>query len=93
MSTSIASKTSVTSSTTELFDVEGVNFKTLIIENGAASIVWFAWDEAAVLADGFSLAATGDAGSKVILYRPDGFPNVLNAISASATGNVSYSLF
>ena len=93
MSASIFSKTSVTSSTTEVFDNDNVGNKTLILENGAASIVWFAFDEAAVLADGFSLAATGDAGSKVILYRPDGFPNVLNAISASATGNVSYSLF
>ena len=93
MSTSIASKTSVTSSTTEVFDVTGVGFKTLILENLVADIVSFAWDESAVLLDGFSLAAAGDAGSKVILYRPDGFPNKLNAISTSATGNVSYSLF
>lgn len=93
MSSSVASKTSVTSTTTEVFDVTGVNYKTLVLENGAASIMWFAWDESAVLLDGFSLAATGDAGSKVILYRPDGFPNSLNAISASATGNISYSLF
>jgi hypothetical protein len=93
MSASIFSKTSVTSSTTEVFDNANVGNKTLILENGAASIVWFAFDEAAVLSDGFSLAATGDAGSKIILFRPDGFPNVLNAISASATGNVSYSLF
>lgn len=89
----IASKTSVTSTTTEVFDITGVDYKTLILENASTSIVWYAFEESAVLNDGFSLAAGGDAGSKVIFYRPDGFPNTLNAISASATGNTSYQLF
>ena len=93
MSSSIAENTSVTSSTTEVFDVAGVNFKTLVLENQSASIVWYTWDADSVLNKGFSLAAAGDAGSKVIIYRPDGFPDVLNAISVSATGLTVYSLF